>query len=107
TEDGKLVDLPSPYPGGNLFSLASGGAIFIRDPLQTVDEDQLNGGMFADLTEADWSLIEPYLVENERLFGIRVEDLLTINGVRKSPAEVYRKVTVYIAETVLTEAENR
>jgi glutamate synthase domain-containing protein 3 len=107
TEDGRLVDLPSPYPGGNLFSLASGGAIFIRDPRRLVEADQLNGGMFADLTAADWNLIEPYLVENERLFGIKVEDLLTMDGIRKSPEEVYRKVTVYTAETVLTETENR
>jgi len=35
---------PTPYPGSNLFSLASGGAIYIRDPFQTVDEQQLNGG---------------------------------------------------------------
>lgn len=107
TEDGKLVDLPSPYPGGNLFSLASGGAIFIRDPHRQVDEEQLNGGMFADLTEADWGLIEPYLLENEKLFGIKLSELLTVDGIRKSPAEVYRKVMVYAAETVLTETENR
>ena len=107
TEDGELVDLPSPYPGGNLFSLASGGAIFIRDPHRKVEDDQLNGGIFADLTEADWRLIEPYLVENERHFGIPVEALLTVDGIRKSPSEVYRKVTVYIKENVLTETENR
>ena len=107
TEDGKLVDLPSPYPGGNLFSLASGGAIFIRDPRRLVEEDQLNGGVFADLMEADWGLIEPYLVENEKLFGIKVEELLTVDGARKSPSEVYRKVRVYAAETVLAETENR
>ena len=107
TEDGKLVDLPSPYPGGNLFSLASGGAIFIRAPRRLVEEDQLNGGVFADLMEADWGLIEPYLVENEKLFGIKVEELLTVDGARKSPSEVYRKVRVYAAETVLAETENR
>ncbi len=69
-EDGKLQDLPSPYPGGNLFSLASGGAIFIRDPRCQVEQDQLNGGVFSELTEEDWSMIEPYLIENEKLFGI-------------------------------------
>jgi glutamate synthase domain-containing protein 3 len=107
TEDGKLVELPSPYPGGNLFSLASGGAIFIRDPRRIVDEDQLNGGVFAELTESDWGLIEPYLIQNENLFGIKVADLLTLDGVRKHPSEVYRKVMVHTAETVLTETENR
>ena len=34
----------------------------------------------------------PYLEENERLFGIKVADLLTVDGQRKTPAEVYRKV---------------
>src|SRR5437667_9736884 len=30
--DGRLVEQEYHYPGGNLFSLASGGAIFIRIP---------------------------------------------------------------------------
>jgi glutamate synthase domain-containing protein 3 len=89
---GKPVDLPAPYPGGNLFSLASGGAIYIRDPHQMVGEDQLNGGRIVALSPADWNLILPYLQENERLFGVKVEDLLHVDGVRKEPAEVYRKV---------------
>ena len=33
-DDGKIVDQPMPYPGSNLFSLASGGAIYLRDPFQ-------------------------------------------------------------------------
>jgi glutamate synthase domain-containing protein 3 len=107
TEDGSLTELPSAYPGGNLFSLASGGAIFIRDPHRKVEVDQLNGGVFAELTDADWRLIEPYLIENENLFGIKVEDLLTVNGVHMSPPEIYRKVKVYKSETVLVETENR
>lgn len=89
---GCLVTLPTPYPGGNLFSLASGGGIYVRDPYHLVTEEQLNGGSFAPMTKADWALIHPYLEENERLFGIRVESLLTIVGQRKRPAEVYRKV---------------
>ena len=44
------------------------------------------------MTDEDWELILPYLEENESLFGIRIEDLLTVNGRRMSPAEVYRKV---------------
>jgi len=106
-EDGKLIELPSPYPGGNLFSLASGGAIFIRDPQHTVSDDQLNGGAFADLDEADWALIKPYLKENERLFDIKIQDLLTVDEVQKSPQEVYRKVVVKGNDTVLKDAENR
>ena len=46
------------------------------------------------LGEKDWELILPYLEENERLFGIQIDDLLTVNGVKKSYAEVYRKVQV-------------
>ena len=91
---GRLVELETPYPGGNLFSLASGGAIYLHDPHHKVGEDQLNGGQFAPLSESDWALIQPYLQENERLFGIRVSALLTVDGEERCPAEVYRKVEV-------------
>ena len=102
-ESGQMRALDTPYPGGNLFSLASGGAIYLRDPHRCVLEDQLNGGVFTHLTSADWQLIEPYLQENERLFGIRLVDLLTVNGSPLSPAQVYRKVEVR-ASHVLQEA---
>jgi len=91
-DDGNIVPLPDPYPGSNMFSLASGGAIYVRDPENKCDEQQLNGGHFAPLTDADWNLILPYLEENERLFGISVKDLLTVNGRQCKPTEVYRKV---------------
>jgi glutamate synthase domain-containing protein 3 len=96
TFDGKgnLVELDTPYPGGNLFSLASGGAIYLRDPHNKVDDDQLNGGQFVPLSEADWQLIEPYLRRNEELFGINVDDLLRVNGQLQPPSRVYRKVEV-------------
>ncbi len=95
-EAGRLVELDTPYPGGNLFSLASGGAIYLRDPHNKVDQDQLNGGQFAPLSEADWQLIEPYLRQNEALFDIRVADLLRVaqRGEVLPPARVYRKVQV-------------
>jgi hypothetical protein len=91
-DEGRLVPLREPYPGSNLFSLASGGAIYIRDPGKHVVEQQLNGGQFLPLTDADWDIMLPYLQENERLFGIKVEALLTVDGNRRKPAEVYRKV---------------
>lgn len=92
-DHGKMICLETPYPGGNLFSLASGGAIYIRDPYRKIGEEQLNGGTITELTDEDWNLILPYLKENERLFGIRVnEDLLTVNGKLRKPSEVYIKV---------------
>ncbi len=92
-ENGQVIDLDMPYPGSNLFSLASGGAIYLRDPDKKVVDDHLNGGEFANLSGADWELIRPYLEENEKLFGIRIEkDLLTIDGEQRSFGDVYRKV---------------
>jgi glutamate synthase domain-containing protein 1 len=91
-DHGNLAPLKEPYPGSNLFSLASGGAIYIRDPQKYVMSQQLNGGDFFKLTDDDWDIILPYLQENERLFGIRVDDLLTVNGKKRRPSEVYRKV---------------
>ncbi len=91
--DGVLHPQPTPYPGSNLFSLASGGAIYLRDPDRLLVDEQLNGGEFVDLSEDDWQLILPYLQENERLFGISVEkDLLTVDGKTRNYTEVYRKV---------------
>jgi glutamate synthase domain-containing protein 1/glutamate synthase domain-containing protein 3 len=90
---GRMVAQATPYPGGNLFSLASGGAIYIRDPRRQIVERQLNGGVLSALTDKDWRLIQPYLAENERLFGIRSQDLLTVDGRRRAPQEVYRKVS--------------
>ncbi len=92
-ENGNFREQDTPYPGSNLFSLASGGAIYIRDPHRKLVNDQLNGGEFSILTSEDWALILPYLEENERLFDISIEnDLLVVNGEKKTPQEVYRKV---------------
>lgn len=91
-EAGQIQELETPYPGSNLFSLASGGAVFVRDPHGKLDHDQLNGGCYDTVSEADWALILPYLEENERLFGIAVKDLLTVDGKQRAPEQVYRKV---------------
>jgi GXGXG motif-containing protein len=91
-EQGRIIELETPYPGGNLFSLSSGGAVYIRDPGKLVGEDQLNGGRLAELSDADWGAILPYLKKNEELFRIPIQRLLTVDGVVKSPREMYRKV---------------
>ena len=91
-DQGQMVDLEMPYPGGNLFSLAAGGAIYIRDPHAKVAEEQLNGGEFAQVEERDWALLSPLLEENERLFGIPVARLLEVDGTALPPAKVYRKI---------------
>ena len=102
-DKGKLVTPPLPYPGSNLFSLASGGAIFVRDPNKTLVDQQLNGGLFAGVTNKDWELILPYLLENERLFGIKIDELLTVDNQRCKPVEVYRKVVPANAKQVASE----
>ena len=92
-KENNIVPLETPYPGSNLFSLASGGAIFVRDPHQTIVPEQLNGGQISPFTETDWNLILPYLKENERLFGVSIEDdLLMVDGKKRSPGEVYRTI---------------
>jgi len=92
-DQGAVRPLPAPYPGSNLFSLASGGAIYVRDPHKKVDEQQLNGGEIVPMEEKDWTLILPYLKENERLFNISIEnDLLVVDGESRPGLAVYRKV---------------
>jgi glutamate synthase domain-containing protein 3 len=87
-DGGQLARLEQPYPGGNFFSLASGGAGYINDPNHKLTDDQLNEAEFVEFKEEDWRVIEPYLQENEDLFGISITQLLE----RKSPQRTYRKV---------------
>jgi glutamate synthase domain-containing protein 3 len=95
-DDGGVILMEEPYPGSNIFSLASGGAIYVRDPRKTLVEQQLNGGMIEPLDKKDWELILPYLEENERLFNIKIEDLLKVDGRMQSPLHVYQKVVPFI-----------
>ncbi|MBN1452183.1 MAG: hypothetical protein JW963_14295 [Anaerolineales bacterium] len=99
TNQGEIVDLDEPYPGGNLFSLASGGAIYVRDPQRNVSEDQLNSGEFAPMEERDWALIKPYLEENQRQFGISIDELLK----GEEPANVYRKIQPHAVRALQAE----
>ena len=104
-DEANIIDQATPYPGSNLFSLASGGAIYLRDPHHKVVVDQLNGGEFVDLSSADWKLILPYLEENQKLFGISIEnDLLTVNGEKKNYTEVFRKVQAVTLDVLAKES---
>jgi glutamate synthase domain-containing protein 1/glutamate synthase domain-containing protein 3 len=99
-DEGEVRPQESPYPGSNLFSLASGGAIFVRDPQRLIDDQQMNGGEIVPMEEKDWDLILPFLKENESLFGISIEkDLLSVEGEQKSPLQVYVKVRPKKAES--------
>ena len=91
-EKGEIRAMETPYPGGNLFSLSSGGAIYVRDPYERLSASQLNGGDFPELTPEDWAILEPMLVENEDHFGISLASLLTVEGEVKAPEDVYRKI---------------
>jgi glutamate synthase domain-containing protein 3 len=103
---GRVRPQVTPYPGSNLFSLASGGAIYGRDPFNQLVDEQLNGGELAPLTDDDWNLILPYLQENEKLFDISIDkDLLTVDGDVRPPAEVYRKVRP-VKLAILTKVED-
>jgi hypothetical protein len=101
--DGEVKEMSAPYPGSNLFSLASGGAIYVRDPHHQIIDEQLNGGELVPMTNEDWELILPYLEENERLFGVSInEHLLHVGGKQRRPQDVYRKVRP-VKLAVLTE----
>jgi glutamate synthase domain-containing protein 3 len=104
-EDREIRDLEIAYPGGNLFSLASGGAIYLRDPAGKVGVDQLNGGQLTTITEQDWSLVFPYLLENEALFGIKVNDLLRTGSLVAEPSRVYRKVEAIPLKALATQQD--
>ena len=104
-DEANVIEQSTPYPGSNLFSLASGGAIYLRDPHRKVVDNQLNGGEIVELSQNDWNLILPYLQENERLFGISLEnDLLTVTGEKKNYTEVFRKVQAVTLDVLAKES---
>jgi glutamate synthase domain-containing protein 1/glutamate synthase domain-containing protein 3 len=90
--EGRLLRLAEPYPGGNFFSLASGGAGYVNDPARALDAGQLNGAIFVSFSAQDWDVLLPHLEENAALFGIAPEALLTVDGESRAPEIVYRKV---------------
>ena len=104
-DHGKIAEQETPYQGGNLFPLAAASAVYLRDPRETVGEDQLNGGRISTISREDWKKILPLLKENEKLFGIQVKDLLNVDGVVRKPECVYRKV-VPIEIAALAKYEN-
>jgi glutamate synthase domain-containing protein 3 len=89
---GEMTEMEIPYPGSNLFSLASGGAIYIRDPRGLISTEQLNGGEFTDMTQEDWDLICPLLEENHAHFNIPLERLLSHQSKTLDFRQIYRKI---------------
>ena len=75
--NGEIQNLNTPYPGGNLLSLGSGGAIYIYDPNRQVEDNQLHGGQISVLSNLDDKLISKYLKINYDLFSIPYEDKLS------------------------------
>ena len=103
SQNGEWCDFEDPYPGSNLFSLPSGGAIYIRDPEHKVTKGQLNGGEFVDVTVQDWELLLPYLEENNRHFDLTVERLLQYREKAFAFHQIYRKINPILARAVLDE----
>ncbi len=104
-KDGNVIPQDVPYAGSNLFSLASGGAIFVRDPFKKIVPEQLNGGEIHPFTDRDWKLILPHLQENERLFGISInEHILKVKGKILKPEKVYRTISA-VKSAALTNKE--
>jgi len=97
---GTLQRLAEPYPGGNFFSLASGGAGYVADPHGTMDTDQLNGARFTAFTDDDWQVVGPHLQDNARHFDLAIDDVLGVDGQRRRPAEVFRKVVPATGEVL-------
>ena len=81
-----------PLPSLDIVTIASGGAIYVRDPANKIEKEQLNGGEFGEMTQEDWNLIQPFLEENERLFGISQKRLLHYNEITLKPVQIYKKI---------------
>jgi len=89
-----LSDVNYKFPLTTIISTVFPMVRRVRDPHHKLIQEQLNGGYFTELAEEDWQLIRPCLETNEQLFGISIDrDLLTVNGVRRAPESVYRKVS--------------
>ncbi|MEO0269889.1 MAG: hypothetical protein ABIN73_09140, partial [candidate division WOR-3 bacterium] len=62
------------------------------DPFRKIEENQLHGSKIEDITEGDLNLIRELLEENEKLFDIKIEELLRVRGEILKPEKVYRKI---------------
>lgn len=98
---GRPEPLETPFAGGNLFSLASGGAVYARDPNSLLGTDQLHGGTFTTFSDKDAKVIMPLLQENARLFGFRLDRNLT-TGTNPNPQSwniqgIFRKMVPAIS----------
>ena len=93
-DDGRITELETPYPAATCSRSPpeERSTCAIRAASSTTASSMAGDSQRSRMR--DWTLIEPYLRENEALFGIPVERLLSFEGVRLSPERVYRKVEV-------------
>ena len=54
------------------------------------------------MSQEDWQLILPYLLENQELFGVKIEDLLRIDSEPNAPERMYRKIEAIPLKTLST-----
>lgn len=91
-EKGRFVTMEDPYPGSNLFSLASGGAIYIRDPFKRIGINQLNGGQLKPVSSEDRKILEKFLKRNKTYFGFDLNKRVLETPMDFNPLAIYRKI---------------
>ena len=95
-DDGNILDLDTPYPGSNMFSLASGGAIYVRgevEPWQCGKEV----GVFA-ANDEDMADLTPVLKEYCEDLGMDLDEVLSVPFTKLVPVShrPYGKLYTYL-----------
>ena len=90
---GRIIPQETPYPGSNLFSWLPAGPSLSAILIRRLSRNSSTAANWSPFRKQDWQLILPYLKENEKLFGISIEDhLLAVDGKKRKPTEVFRTV---------------
>jgi hypothetical protein len=96
-EQGRIEALPTPYPGGNLFSLASGGAVYVRDPHGRVSEDQLNGGAFGK-SPLPIGPSSSRISVKTKTYSASVSMISSSERPKLAPRQIYRKISFSVSK---------